>query len=112
MDEIIMRRLKHLQRLEDTHEQDFRDRMNAEESRSEQLQTELSNVLSADWNRKRRKSVGAPVRKPLPKGWRKEHWKTLQSMAADYAGANATNKEEAVLALEAYEAVLTLPPVA
>jgi hypothetical protein len=33
-------------------------------------------------------------------------------MAADYAGAEASNKEEAVRALEIYEAELTLPPAA
>lgn len=45
-------------------------------------------------------------KRPLPEGWRDEHWKTLQSMAEEFAGVEASNKAEAVAALEAYEAGL------
>ncbi len=45
----------------------------------------------------------APARKPLPEGWRNEHWKTLQSMAAEYAGVETGTKAASIAALEAYE---------
>jgi hypothetical protein len=112
MDEIIMRRLRHLQRLEETHERDFEDRNGEEMTRADRRRAELDNVLSADWNRKRRAAKAPLPVKPLPSGWRKEHWKTQQSIAADYTGVEARNKEEAVRALEGYEAELTLPPAA
>lgn len=112
MDEIIMRRLRHLQKLEETHKADFEKRHGAEIPKADQQDGKLADVLSADWNRKR-KAIQAPVQKrQLPHGWRKEHWKTQQSIAADYAGVDARNKKEAVEALEFYEAELTPPPAA
>ncbi|QFT30980.1 hypothetical protein K1718_09630 [Roseibium porphyridii] len=112
MDEIIMRRLKHLQRLEENHARDFEDRFGTEPSRKDQQRDALNNVISADWNRKQKSAAGGAFGRPLPAGWRKEHWKTQQAMAADYAGVKADNKEEAVRALEGYEAEMTLPPAA
>ncbi|MCG8493866.1 MAG: hypothetical protein MI743_19770 [Sneathiellales bacterium] len=112
MDEIILRRLRHLQWLEENHEKDFEERFGVHETRPEQKRRELADVLSADWNRKQKAPQLPTIRKPLPGGWRKEHWKTQQSMAADYTGVVAGNKKEAVHALEAYEAELTLPPAA
>ncbi len=103
MDEIIMRRLKHLQWLEENHERDFEDRFGTEKSRAEQRREELADRLSADWNGKR-KAAAPEAPRPLPSGWRKEHWKTQQAMAADYAGVSAASKYEAVKALSAYEA--------
>ncbi len=112
MDEIIMRRLRHLQKLEENHERDFEERFGTQKTRAEKKREDLANVLSADWNSKRKGGQSSPVPKPLPVGWRKEHWKTLQAMAADYAGVDAANKEDAVRALETYEADTTLPPAA
>lgn len=112
MDEIIMRRLRHLQWLEETHASAQHAREGSDASRSERQREEVSNVLSADWNRKPRKGTGACSGQKLPCGWRKEHWKTQQSMARDYAGIRAGSKEEAVRALEAFEDGDTLPPAA
>ena len=112
MDEIIMRRLKHLQRLEESHESDFHERFGRAKSWADQRKENMANVISADWNKKQKAPRIPTAYRPLPEGWRKEHWKTQQAMAADYAGAEASNKEEAVRALEIYEAELTLPPAA
>lgn len=112
MDEIIMRRLRHLQWLEENHVKAHQAREASGASRSDGCGTDISNVLSADWNRRKRQQAGAPSSQKLPCGWRKEHWKTQQSMARDYAGVNAGCKEEAIRALEAYEAGSTLPPAA
>ncbi|WP_305986120.1 hypothetical protein [Roseibium sp. MMSF_3544] len=112
MDEIIMRRLRHLQRLEENHEKDFLERNGSGKSDDALQSKDLSNVVSADWNRKRKQKALSAGGKPLPNNWRREHWKTLQSMAADYAGVEARKKEEALSALEAYEAGFTQPPAA
>lgn len=104
MDEIIMRRLRHLQRLEEQHEADFLARCGPPKTEAEKRQEHLADALAADWNRKQRAARQPQAEKPLPKGWRKEHWKTQQAMAADYAGVKAANKYEAVQALAAYEA--------
>lgn len=109
MDEIIMRRLRHLQQLEDSHAKDFEERFGTEQSRDAQRREAVSNAVSASWNRIWRATARAAHPGPLPKGWRKEHWKTLQAMAADFAGVEARNKSEAVTALEAYEAGLSEP---
>jgi len=106
MDEIIMRRLRHLQRLEETHEKDFQERFGAEKSQEEKRQEDLADSLSADWNSKRKAANSSKRQKQLPDGWRKEHWKTQQAMASDYAGVKAASKYEAVQALSAYEAQL------
>lgn len=112
MDEIIMRRLRHLQWLEENQERDFEDRFGVEKTRAELRREDMANVISADWNRKRKAAQSSITGKPLPDGWRKEHWKTQQSMAADYAGVEVSNKEDAVRALELYEAELMPPPAA
>ncbi|PVB59313.1 hypothetical protein [Labrenzia sp. 011] len=106
MDELIMRRLKHLQRLEENHEQDFQARRGDRGSSPEERHAALCDALSADWNRKRKGAGSSAQPQALPKGWRKEHWKTQQAMAAHYAGVKAANKQEAVQALTAYEARL------
>ena len=112
MDEIIMRRLRHLQWLEENHVKAHQERKNSSVSGSDGQGEDISNVLSADWNRKHKQHADTAGGRKLPCGWRKEHWKTQQSMARDYAGVNAGCKDEAVRALEAYEAQDTLPPAA
>lgn len=104
MDDIIMRRLKHLQTLEENHESDFQARCGDGRSSPEERRADLRDALSADWNRKRKASASPMPPKALPNGWRKEHWKTQQAMAAHYAGVTTANKNEAVEALTAYEA--------
>ncbi|MET1411649.1 hypothetical protein ABVF61_05245 [Roseibium sp. HPY-6] len=108
MDEIIMRRLRHLQWLEDNHEQSFQKRPAENTEQADRKREELTNVVSAAWHRNRVRPQG----RALPRDWRKEHWKTLQAMALDYAGVGAASKAEAINALEAYEADLTPPPAA
>ncbi|MDN3720118.1 hypothetical protein QW131_15275 [Roseibium salinum] len=73
---------------------------------AEKRREEVADALSADWNGKRQTSVSAVPPRALPSGWRKEHWKTQQAIAADYAGVKAASKYEAVKALAAYEARL------
>ncbi|MBO6893787.1 MAG: hypothetical protein JJ866_17740 [Roseibium sp.] len=110
MDEIILRRLRHLQRLEENHAAEFEKRFGP---RSEdRTKEELRDLLSADWNSKRKSNPGKGVSDALPQGWQKEHWKTQQSMARDYAGVVVNTKQEALRALERYEAERTLPPAA
>ncbi|MEO0980592.1 MAG: hypothetical protein AAFY24_25240 [Pseudomonadota bacterium] len=112
MDEVIMRRLRHLQWLEENHVKGNQARSGSNTSDTDGQGEEILNVLSADWNRKQRQRADALDGQKLPCGWRKEHWKTQQSMARDYAGVNAGCKDEAVRALEAYEAQDPLPPAA
>ncbi|MBN9671696.1 hypothetical protein [Roseibium aggregatum] len=109
MDEIIMRRLRHLQRLEENHEKDFDARHGALAPRAEQKREEIADALSADWNLKRKGRAAPSAGKPLPGDWRREHWKTLQAMARDFTGIEAANKAKAVSALEAYEAEMSPP---
>lgn len=110
MDDVILRRLKHLQWLEENHEKDFEDRHGVEPCRAERKRQEIADALSADWNRKRQGASGPVGPRSLPGGWRKEHWKSQQAMALDYAGVAAATKREAVAALEAYEAELAGSP--
>jgi hypothetical protein len=115
-DEIEQRRRAHLKRLEANHAADFEDRFVIEKTRAEKRAAEISDAISADWNAKqkaRREGLAAASpatapdgKPPLPEGWRDEHWKTLQSMAADYAGVETTDKASSIAALEAYEATL------
>ncbi|GAB4512970.1 MAG: hypothetical protein Tsb0019_10040 [Roseibium sp.] len=110
MNEITDRRVRHLKRLEASHNRDFWARFGNQFDPAGAQAANLSDALSADWNgkqptRQRAVSSGDPERagKPLPAGWRNEHWKTQQAMAADYAGVEAGTKAEAVSALDAYE---------
>ncbi len=117
MDEIIMRRLKHLQWLEENHDKDFQKRLAVENSKVDQPVETPTNVVLAvsDRNANDGEATDAGTATKgdqLPRDWRKEHWKTLQSMAADYAGITVANKQEALRALEIYEADFKLPPAA
>jgi len=112
MDEIIMRRLRHLQMLEENHARVFEERSTKDRDGGKRVTEEIADTLSADWNRKQCSARHATASKPLPGGWRSEHWKTQQAMAADYAGVQAANKAESVCALEAYEDTLLFPPAA
>jgi len=112
MDEIIMRRLRHLQMLEENHARVFEERSAKAREGVQRATEEIADTLSADWNRKQCAARHLAAPKPLPSGWRNEHWKTQQAMAADYAGVQAANKAESVNALEAYEETLLLPPAA
>jgi hypothetical protein len=110
MSEITDRRVRHLKRLEASHNRDFWTRFGNQFGPDGANTTELSDALSADWNSKRTTRqtaarAGDPEKagRPLPGGWRNEHWKTQQAMAADYAGVQAATKDEAVRALVAYE---------
>ena len=110
MNEITERRVRHLKRLEASHNRDFWARFGNQFDPACAKTTELSDALSADWNAKRTvaRSAADPgssdrAGMPLPAGWRNEHWKTQQTMAADFAGVRATTKAEALRALEAYE---------
>ncbi|TYC64221.1 hypothetical protein FMN50_01435 [Rhodobacterales bacterium] len=110
MDEIIMRRLKHLQWLEENHDKDFTERHGAEPTAAQRRREEIADALSADWNEKRQQVPLTKKTRCLPGGWRKEHWKTQQAMALDYTGVAAATKLEAVTALEAYEAETSCVP--
>ncbi|MHA7777411.1 hypothetical protein [Roseibium sp. M-1] len=112
MDEIIMRRLRHLQRLEENHARVFEERSAKTRDGGNRASEEIADTLSADWNLKQRAERRAAAKKPLPTGWRNEHWKTQQAIATDYAGVQVANKAEAVSALEAYEETLTFSPAA
>ncbi len=112
VDEIILRRLRHLQRLEENHHRDFEERFGTDRSHDDARREALRDAMSADWNKKHSATPRMSSGRPLPRGWRKEHWKTLQVMAADFAGAKVPNRREAVRALELYEAELPLPPAA
>ena len=112
MDEIIMRRLRHLQWLEENHVRDFQERFGRGKTLAERRNEDMANVISADWNKKRKLTPETGTNRVLPHGWRKEHWKTQQSMAADYAGVEVATKAEAIRALEVYEAELVPPSAA
>lgn len=112
MDEILMRRLRHLQWLEANHAKDCQVRESNDALPAAGPAEVGVNGMSADGIRAREKRAGSPNAGKLPRGWRKEHWKTQQSMARDYAGVNTASKAEAISALEAYEIDGTLPPAA
>jgi len=110
MNETTERRVRHLKRLEANHNRDFWARFGRQFDQVEARTSDLSDALSADWNAKRnaKRTAGhqrasARAGMPLPAGWRNEHWKTQQAMAADFAGVRAATKAEALRALEAYE---------
>lgn len=118
MTEINERRVRHLKTLQANHNRDFWSRFGNQDLDPDSKVVRLSDALSADWNRKRKAAEGAPAMplpvapRPLPKGWRKEHWKTLQAMAADYTGVRPGTKFETIRVLEAYEDTPDLPPAA
>ncbi|MEO9528406.1 hypothetical protein [Roseibium sp.] len=119
MSEIIERRMRHLKRLEDNHNRDFWARFGNQDLDAGDTAARLSDALSADWNRKQKsaETPGAPAvpgraGRPLPPGWRTAHWKTLQTMAAEYAGQQTAGKAETIRVLEAYEQGSALPPAA
>lgn len=117
MDEKDKRRAAHVKQLERNHSAEFRERFGSEVPRAKLRQRQVAEAVSADWNRKHKQS-GAAVSggpefgKALPENWRDAHWKTLQAMAADYAGVQTANKEESLEALEAYEAGIAGRPAA
>jgi|GEM_PF-1568329 len=109
MDEIEKRRKAHLARLQKNHAADYEERFDKGKSRDQERREALSDAISADWNAKNkaRSAEKAPeAGKPLPEGWRDAHWKTLQAMAAEFAGIETKNKDESLKVLEAYEANL------
>ncbi|WP_269580846.1 hypothetical protein [Roseibium sp. Sym1] len=119
MTELSERRVRHLKQLEANHNRDFWSRFGNQTLDADTNVLRLSDAMCADWNRKQKAEDGgsapaAPLTapRPLPRGWRKEHWKTQQVMAADYAGVRAATKADAVEALEAYENGPALPPAA
>lgn len=112
MDEIIMRRLKHLQWLEEKHERDFQEGISGEDPTVKQQLETPEDETSTQTERGQGNADRSSRRDTLPKDWRKEHWKTLQSMASDYTGVSVANKQQAVRVLETYEADSTLPPAA
>ena len=118
MTEITERRVRHLKTLQANHNRDFWSRFGNQDLEPEAKVVRLSDALSADWNRKQKATEGAPAmpppvcRRPLPKGWRIEHWKTQQAMAVDYTGVRPGTKLETIRVLEAYENASDLPPAA
>lgn len=117
MDEKDKRRAAHVKRLERNHGAEYAERFGAEVPKARQRQQQVAAAVSADWNRKHKQS-GAPASagpeygKALPDNWRDAHWKTLQAMAADYAGVQTSNKDKSLEALEAYEVRLAGRPAA
>lgn len=110
VNEIEERRRKHLARLEKTFAEDFDERFETKQTHDQKRREALSDMISADWNAKYKAREKAEQQesdeKALPADWRDAHWKTLIVMARDFAGVEAENKEEAIEALEAYEAGL------
>jgi len=118
MNEIIERRLRHLKRLQADHNKDFWSRFGDQKLDDDKV-VRLSDTLAANWNRQGESrdpghvAAGTPEgQRPLPKGWRNEHWKTQQAMAFDYAGVRASTKAEAMKVLQTYEDGPDLPPAA
>lgn len=119
MSEICERRVRHLKRLQADHNREFWARFGNQNVEADSKVIHLTDAIAADWNRKRKaaaksSAAASPTTgaRELPRGWRCEHWKTQQAMAFDYAGVRASNKAEAVAALQAYEGEPDLPPAA
>jgi hypothetical protein len=119
MSNIVERRTRHLKRLEANHNRDFWARFGDQSLEAGDTSARLTDALSADWNRKQKgvqktREHAVPPRsgRVLPAGWRKEHWKTQQAIAADYTGVQTSSKAEAIRVLEAYEQTIELPPAA
>jgi CHASE3 domain sensor protein len=113
MDEIEQRRKEHLARLQKNHASDYKERFDKGKSLDRKRREKLSDTISADWNAKQKAKAAAIAPdhgKPLPEGWRDAHWKTLQAMAAEYAGVETKNKDESLTVLESYEAKLAETP--
>ena len=104
MDVIEERRKAHLKKLEANHHKEFDERFGTEKSRKKAQQEAVTDEISRRWNAQQKRKKAPEELKPLPENWRDEHWMTLRSMAANYAGVEAKNKAESVAALEAYEA--------
>lgn len=102
-------RRAHLKRLEASHQDDFEERFQTEKTRRQVKKEALSDAISAHWNKTKylgtaASAGGTDEPKALPEGWRDLHWKQIVVMAKDVAGVDAANKDEAVAALEEYEA--------
>lgn len=105
------RRVRHLKQLEANHNKDFWDRLCRQEPDAGPMETDVAEARTEDRARTSTAADGAPAapppatpKRPLPRGWRNEHWKTQQAMAADYAGVRVKTKLEALRALEVHEA--------
>ncbi|KZM47496.1 hypothetical protein [Labrenzia sp. OB1] len=107
------RRKRHLKALEARHREEFDKEHGREKTRKDAKREALADAMSALWNKSRsgterlgsaEATASDGQKGPLPEGWREAHWKTLQAMAAEFAGAETSNKDESIQALEAYEA--------
>ncbi|MEJ8474597.1 hypothetical protein [Roseibium algae] len=115
---------RHMKRLQTNAVSDIAERL-PQKTAEKKKREKLSDDVSALWNKRQKEarqkiagqaSDASPSKAessqqpgvPLPDGWRDEHWKTLQSMAADFAGAQTTDKASSIAVLEAYEAALSV----
>ncbi|WP_150524026.1 hypothetical protein [Roseibium sediminis] len=98
----------HMKRLHDTAKKDL-GRFQREKTAAEKEREAVSDAHSKAWNKSFNEKLKAaakqtePERPDLPPNWRDEHWKTLQKWADDFAGVEASNKVEAIAALEEWE---------